>query len=48
MYIGKRDRDKTVFISHCGSYRFTRMLFGLKNVAATFGRATDVIPASVR
>ena len=41
--IAEEDRDKTMFASHSGLYRFLRMLFGLKNPPATFQRAVDII-----
>jgi transposase InsO family protein len=41
--IPEEDRDKTSFISHMGTYRFSRMPFGLVNAPATFQRAMDVL-----
>ncbi len=41
--IDPRDRDKTTFTSHFGTYRFKRMPFGLRNAPATFQRAIDMI-----
>ncbi len=43
-----RDRDKTTFTSHYGTYRFKRMPFGLKNAPATFHRVVDIILAGVK
>ena len=39
------DRDKTTFICHAGTYRYTRMSFGLTNAPATFQRALDILLA---
>ena len=46
--IAEKDRDKTTFTSHVGTYRYTRMPFGLRNAPSTFQRALDVILSGVR
>ena len=46
--IAPKDQDKTSFTMHFGTYAFTRMLFGLKNVLATYQRAIDKILTSVK
>ena len=42
------DKDKTTFTCHEGTFRFTRMPFGLKNAPATFQRGADVILSGLR
>ena len=42
------DRDKTTFTSYLGTFRYTRMPFGLRNAPATFQRALDIILSRVR
>ncbi len=42
------DRNKMTFRSHFGTYRFTRMVFGLRNAPATFQRAVDIILAGIK
>lgn len=46
--LAEQDRDKTTFTSHMGTYRYTRMPFGLRNAPATFQRALDVILSEVK
>lgn len=41
--IEERDHDKTTFASNNGSYRFTRKLFALENLSATFQCTVDVV-----
>ncbi len=41
--MSEKDRDKTSFVSHRGSYRWTRMPYGLCNSPATFQRVMDTI-----
>ncbi len=41
--IDEADRNKTAFLSHMGSYRFTRMQFGLTNAPAMFQRPVDIL-----
>ena len=48
MPIAKRDRDKTTFISHMGTFRYKRMPFGIRNAPATFQRVLDIILSGVR
>lgn len=43
-----RDRDKTTFTCHAGTFRFKRMPFGLMNAPGTFQRALDIILAKQR
>ena len=38
-----RDRDKTTFTCHAGTYRYIRMPFGLTNAPATFQRTLDIL-----
>jgi hypothetical protein len=42
------DMDKTTFTSHEGTFRFTRMPFGLSNAPATFQRMVDIILSGVK
>ena len=46
--IAERDRDRTTFTSHMGTFRYKRMPFGLRNAPATFQRALDIILSGVR
>lgn len=46
--VHKMDREKTKFISHHGLYRFTRMLFRLRNVPALFQRILKVILSTLK
>jgi hypothetical protein len=45
--VSHEDRDKTSFTSHMGTYRFTRMAFGLVNAPGTFQRSIDVLLTKV-
>ena len=40
--VAQEHQDKTSFTSHFGTFRYTRMPFGLKNAPATFQRALDI------
>ncbi|GFX57034.1 retrovirus-related Pol polyprotein from transposon 17.6 [Trichonephila clavipes] len=40
--VNPADRDKITFVCPFGTYRFKRMLFGFKNVPATFQRVMDI------
>ena len=39
----KRDRHKTAFVCHAGTYQYKRMPFGITNAPACFQRAFDMI-----
>ncbi|GKB03410.1 reverse transcriptase domain-containing protein [Tanacetum coccineum] len=39
--ISKEDKEKTIFYTDQGTYCYTKMLFGLKNVGATYQRLVD-------
>ena len=41
--VAPEDQDKTTFTTQCGTFRYTRMPFGLKNAPSTFPRALDII-----
>ena len=41
-------RDKTTFTCHEGTYRFTRMPFGLPNAPATFHRTVDIVLSGLK
>ena len=36
------DRDKTAFTTLWGTFHYAKMLYGLKNVGATFQRVMDI------
>ena len=40
--MSKKDEEKTVFITPCGTYFFVRMPFGLKSARSTFARAVQI------
>ena len=46
--IAEKDKDKTTFTSHMGTFRYTRMPFGLRNAPSTFQRALDIVLSGVR
>ena len=46
--VAPEDRDKTTFTLYLGTFRYTRMPFGLRNAPATFQRAPDIILSGVR
>ena len=45
--VAEEDRDKTSFMSHCGTFRFKRMPFGLINAPATFQRDMNALLSRV-
>ena len=42
IFMTKEDKEKTAFITPCGTYCFLRMPFGLKSVGSTFARAVQI------
>ena len=46
--VAPEDRDKTTFTSYLGTFRYTRMPFGLRHAPSTFQRALDIILSKVR
>lgn len=46
--MGKKSVEKTTFLTHDGLYKYTRILFGLKNALATFQKAMNVVRVSVK
>ena len=46
--VAPEDQDKTTLTAHCGTFRYTRMPFGLKTAPTTFQRALDIIPCGAR
>ena len=46
--IAEENRDKTMFTSHMGTYRYLRMPSGLRNAPSSFQRALDIILSGVR
>ena len=42
IFMSKIDKDKTSFITPCGTYWFVRMPFGLKSAGSTFARAVQI------
>ncbi len=45
--IHEADRNKIAFVSHMGSYCFTRVSFGLTNTPATFQSAVDILLSGI-
>ena len=43
MNVAKKDRHKTAFTCHAGTYQCVRMPFGLTNAPATFQRGLDMV-----
>lgn len=46
--IDEADRDKTLFMSRHGVYRFIRMPFGMRSAPPSFQRMMDVMPSTVK
>lgn len=46
--VDKNDIDKTTFVTHDGSSKYTGMSFGLENASAAFQRPMDVVIATVK
>jgi len=46
--VAPKDKDKTAFATHTGSWKFMRMPFGLNIAPASFQRALDILLAAVK
>ena len=46
--VAPEDRNETTFTSYLGTFRYTRMPFGLRNAPTTFQCALDIILSGVR